>query len=89
MSLNQGNFLSRQGLNPPHSPHKLNRGNKLRRYEESKQSVNQQDMQELQRNFSPINSQKTFGIRIGLTNQKKVGGQFESPELKARTIMNG
>ena len=46
-------------------------------------------MQELQRNFSPINSQKTFGIRIGLTNQKKAGGQFESPELKARTIMNG
>jgi hypothetical protein len=69
MSLNQGNFLSREGFNPPHSPHKLNRGNKLRRYEESKQSVNlqnNQDMQELQRNFSPINSQKTFGIRIGL-----------------------
>ena len=36
MSLNQGNFLSREGINPPHSPHKLNRGNKLRRYEENK-----------------------------------------------------
>jgi len=38
MSLNQaGNFLgNREGMNPPHSPHKLNRGNKLRRYEENK-----------------------------------------------------
>ena len=39
MSLNQGNFLNRDSAafaGPPHSPHKLNRGNKLRKYEEEK-----------------------------------------------------
>ena len=43
MSLNQGNFLNRDSAafaGPPHSPHKLNRGNKLRKYEEEKQSIN-------------------------------------------------
>jgi hypothetical protein len=75
MSLGQGNFLSRETINPPHSPHKLNRGNKMRRYEEAKNASinmsNQKDFEELQRNFSPINSQKTFGVRIGLQNTKK------------------
>jgi hypothetical protein len=28
-------------------------------------------MQELKRNFSPINSSKTFGVRIGLANKNK------------------
>jgi len=43
MSLNQGHFLNRDSeafAGPPNSPHKLNRGNKLRRYEEQKQSIN-------------------------------------------------
>jgi len=79
MSLNQGgNFLTRDSFNPPHSPHKLNRGNKFHnRYEELKQGQQQQpplnnmsvrcsEISELQRNFSPINSQKTSGVRIGL-----------------------
>ena len=91
MSLAQGNFLSH---NPPSSPHKLNRGNKLRRYEEAKGggtaviNFSNKDMEELQRTFSPINSQKTFGYRIGLANQKKQGmnGQFESPQMNNRTI---
>lgn len=56
-------------MNPseaPESPHKLNRGNKFNRYEDSK-NRNNEDMEELQRNFSPINSQKTFGVRMGLS----------------------
>lgn len=91
MSLNQGNFLSREGINPPHSPHKLNRGNKLRRYEEQKSIniSNQKDMQELQRNFSPINSQKTFGVRIGLANTKKsqIPTNGDSPSNNRQPMM--
>ena len=69
MTLNQGSFLNRDSAafaGPPHSPHKLQRANKLRRYEESKASINIQnvksDASELERNFSPINSQKTFVV---------------------------
>lgn len=54
---------------PPKSPHKMNRINKLRIYEDkSLKSIgdSQADMKaELERNFSPINSQKAFGLRIG------------------------
>ena len=63
--------------NVPTSPHKIVRGHKLRRYEESKQSVtisnmhNDEHYKEFERNFSPINSQKTFGVRIGVGNKSK------------------
>lgn len=73
----------------------------MRRYEEAKGTgaavinFTNKDMEELQRTFSPINSQKTFGYRMNIANQKvKAGmngvsgmnGQFESPQMNNRTI---
>lgn len=76
-SITQSDFKS----HAPKSPHKIVRGHKLRRYEESKQSVtisnmyNDEHYKEFERNFSPINSQKTFGVRIGVGNKgKQVAG---------------
>lgn len=74
----------------PKSPHKIVRGHKLRRYEESKQSVtisnmyNDEHFKEFERNFSPINSQKTFGVRIGVGNKGKqaAGGALLSGNLR-------
>jgi len=69
MSLNDGNFLNRQGLNgeAPISPHKIKRGNKLRRYEDSQNTPgtnDSSDKNELARNFSPLSTQKAFGMRV-------------------------
>ena len=45
-------------------------------------------MQELQRNFSPINSQKTFGVRIGLANAQKTKNQpGDSPNNSRQPMM--
>jgi len=52
-----------------HSPHKISRNNKLRRYEESKQQQTQSyqdNIKELENTFSPINANKAIGIRMGL-----------------------
>lgn len=47
------------------SPHKITKFNKLRRYEEGKNS----DAKELERAFSPINNKKTFGVRMAASNR--------------------
>jgi hypothetical protein len=79
--------------NAPKSPHKIVRGHKLRRYEESKQSVtisnmyNDEHYKEFERNFSPINSQKTFGVRIGVGNKGKqaAAGTLLTANLRNQT----
>ena len=85
MSLNQGNFLNGDGIglngNLPQSPKKMNRRNKfIKKFEESKSgslqmsNATNEDLQELQRNFSPINMQKTQSIRIKFANMKAASG---------------
>ena len=65
------NYNEQFSSTAPKSPHKIVRGHKLRRYDDSKQSVtissqigNEGNFTELERQFSPINSQKTFGVRM-------------------------
>ena len=48
------------------SPHKMTRMNKMRRYEEIKSPNKQQEEED--RNFSPLNKNKTFGLRMGGPN---------------------
>lgn len=57
------NYSPDAALNGIASPHKINKANKLRRYEENKGS-------ELERAFSPINQKKTFGVRMVNTQAK-------------------
>lgn len=61
----------------PKSPHKIARGHKLRVYEKSKQSItisnmNNEELQdEIERNFSPIDTHKGFGVRFGIAKRGK------------------
>ena len=66
------------------SPHKLNKGDKLRRYNEAQKKgpdfsihVNT-DEEELQRQFSPINRFKGSGVRAGIGKQTPLFGRTAS-----------
>ena len=41
---------------------------------------------ELERNFSPINSQKAFGLRIGGIQKANNTQRIGSPDIKGRSI---
>lgn len=59
------------------SPHKMVLRNKFRFYEEAKQSESTTDLdKKLVRNFSPITSKKTLGIRLDLGNTDRSKTSF-------------